>query len=91
FLSLYGMLTGTASTGVILLREADPAFKTPAAANLVYQQGWSILLGAPLLLLMGVAPQSPGMAWMTFGIMVVMFAVLNVVAFRKQVFRKKKP
>ena len=89
FLSLYGMLTGTASTGVILLREADPAFKTPAAANLVYQQGWSILLGAPMLLLMGVAPQSPGMAWMTFGIMVVMFAVLNVVAFRKMLFKKK--
>jgi hypothetical protein len=27
FLSLYGMLTGTASTGVILLREIDPMFK----------------------------------------------------------------
>ena len=33
----HGMLTGTASTGVILLREIDGNFKTPAADNLVYQ------------------------------------------------------
>ncbi|MFR5782704.1 MAG: hypothetical protein ACLUEK_13195, partial [Oscillospiraceae bacterium] len=30
FLTMYGMLTGTASTGVILLREIDGEFKTPA-------------------------------------------------------------
>ena len=82
FLSLYGMLTGTASTGVILLREVDPSFDTPAANNLVYQQGWSILFGAPMLLLMGVAPQSMGKAFMTIGIMAVMFIVLNFIAFK---------
>ena len=37
FLSLYGMLTGTASTGVILLREIDPLYETPASHNLIYQ------------------------------------------------------
>ena len=89
FLSLYGMLTGTASTGVILLREVDPGFDTPAANNLVYQQGWSILLGAPMLLLMGVAPQSIGNAFMTIGIMVVLFFVLNFIAFRKKKEKKK--
>ncbi|MBO4872612.1 MAG: hypothetical protein J5496_04265 [Lachnospiraceae bacterium] len=90
FLSLYGMLTGTASTGVILLREVDPRFDTPAANNLVYQQGWSILFGAPMLLLMGVAPRSMGRAWMTIGIMALMFIVLNFIAFAKRKEKKKK-
>ncbi len=74
------MLTGTASTGVILLREIDPQFRTPAANNLVYQQTWSILFGAPMLLLMGFAPQSLTNALITMGVMVVMFFVLNGIA-----------
>ena len=89
FLSLYGMLTGTASTGVILLREVDPRFDTPAANNLVYSQGWSILFGAPMLLLMGVAPQSLGNAFMTIGIMIVLFIVLNFIALRQKKDKKK--
>ncbi len=56
FLALYGMLTGTASTGVILLREIDPMFETPAASNLIYQQLWAIVFGFPMLLLLGLAP-----------------------------------
>ena len=31
------MLTGTASTGMILLREIDGSYRTPASENLVYQ------------------------------------------------------
>ena len=37
FFSMFGMLTGTASNGMILLREIDPKFETPAANNLVLQ------------------------------------------------------
>ena len=33
--SMYGMLTGTISSGVLLLREIDVSFQTPAANNLV--------------------------------------------------------
>ncbi|MBR6790892.1 MAG: sodium:glutamate symporter, partial [Oscillospiraceae bacterium] len=35
FFSMYGMLTGTISSGILLLREIDPEFSTPAANNLV--------------------------------------------------------
>ena len=90
FLALYGMLTGTASTGVILLRELDPQFKTPAANNLVYQQTWAILFGAPMLLLMGVNPQSLGKSWLTMGVCALLFIVFNLISFRKQIFPKKK-
>jgi len=50
FLAFFGMLTGTASTGMILLREIDPLFDTPAADNVVYQNFCAILLALPILI-----------------------------------------
>ena len=90
FLSLYGMLTGTASTGAILLREIDPKFETQASDNLVYQQPWAILFGFPIFLLLGVAPQSIGKCLLTLGICVVLFVVMNTILFRKRLFKKTK-
>ena len=90
FLSLYGMLTGTASTGAILLREIDPKFETQASNNLVYQQPWAILFGFPIFLLLGVAPQSVGKCLLTLGICVVLFVVMNTILFRKRLFKKTK-
>ena len=90
FLALYGMLTGTASTGVILLREIDPLFETPAANNLVYQQLWAIVFGFPMLLLMGIAPQSTQMSWITFGALTLLFIIMTTLQFRKFLFKKKK-
>ena len=89
FLALYGMLTGTASTGVILLREIDPLFETPAANNLVYQQLWAIIFGFPMLLLMGIAPQSPQMSWITLAALTLLFVAMTVLQFRKFIFKKK--
>ena len=90
FLSLYGMLTGTASTGAILLREIDPKFETQASDNLVYQQPWAILFGFPIFLLLGVAPQSLGKCLLTLGICFVLFVAMNMILMRKAIFRKKK-
>ncbi len=87
FLAMYGMLTGTASTGIILLREVDGDFKTPAADNLVYQNFPAIAFGFPMMLLAALAPEKP---LLTFGIFVVFFAVMNVILFRRQIFCKKK-
>lgn len=89
FLAFYGMLTGTASTGVILLREIDPYFETPAANNLVYQQLWAIVFGFPMLLLMGIAPQSTGMTWITLGALAGLFVVMQLILFRGSIFRRK--
>jgi len=90
FLSLYGMLTGTASTGAILLREVDPKFETQASDNLVYHQPWAILFGFPMFLLLGVAPQSVGKTLLTLGICIGLLVVMNVILFRKAIFKKKK-
>ena len=90
FLSLYGMLTGTVSTGVILLREVDPRFETQAADNLVYHQPWAIVFGFPMLLLLPVAPQSANKGWITLGIVVLLFAVMQLILFRRQIFKRGK-
>ncbi len=79
FLSLYGMLTGTASTGVILLREIDPHFKTPACKNLIFQPLWTVILGFPLLLLMGFVPQSTTWRIAALAIFLVMFALFYII------------
>ena len=87
FLMLYGMLTGTASTGMILLREIDGEFKTPASDNMVYQNFPAIVFGLPIMFLATFAPTRP---ILTLIILVGFFAVLNVILFRSFIFKKKK-
>ena len=87
FLTMFGMLTGTASTGIILLREIDGDFKTPAADNMVYQNFPAIVFGFPLMFLATVAPVKPGL---TLGILFAFFCVMNVILFRSKIFRRKK-
>lgn len=89
FLVMYGMLTGTVSTGLILLREIDPLFKTPAANNVIYQNLWAIVLGAPMLLLMGVVAQSMSMTYLTLGVLFALLVLMLVLLFRRSIFRKK--
>jgi ESS family glutamate:Na+ symporter len=86
FLAMFGMLTGTASTGIILLREIDPEFKSPVSDNLVYQNFPAIVLGFPLMLLAKLAPTQPVL---TVVIFVAMFVVLNIALFRSYIFKKK--
>ena len=81
FLMMYGMLTGTASTGIILLREIDSEFKTPASDNMVYQNFPAIVFGFPMMLIATMAPVKP---WLTLLILVGFFAVMNVILFRSQ-------
>ena len=85
FLMMYGMLTGTASTGVILLREIDGEFKTPAADNMVYQNFPAIVFGFPMMLLATLAPAKP---YLTMIILVVFFVGMNILLFRSKIFKK---
>ena len=87
FLTMYGMLTGTASTGIILLREIDSDFKTPASDNMVYQNFPAIVFGFPIMLLAPLAPVRPIFCLILFAIF---FGVMNVILFRNMIFRKRK-
>ena len=86
FLTMFGMLTGTASTGVILLREIDGDFKTPASDNMVYQNFPAIVFGFPLMLLATMAPVRP---MMTLIILILFFLVMNAILFRSLIFKRK--
>ena len=85
-LSMYGMMTGTISSGVLLLREVDPLFQTRASTNMLVGSGFAVLLGAPMLLLIGIAPNSIQMTWLTIGLLVI-YLVLMLLLMRG---RKKK-
>ena len=86
FLTMYGMLTGTASTGIILLREVDEDFRTPASDNMVYQNFPAIVFGFPMMFLATLAPTKP---LLTLIIFVVFFAAMNVILFRSKIFKKR--
>jgi len=74
--SMFGMMTGTISSGVLLLRELDPQMKTPAGNNLVLGSSCAILLAVPLLVLVGLAPKSTLMTFVTLGAVIVYYFIL---------------
>lgn len=74
--SMFGMLTGTISSGVLLLREIDPEYHTPAANNLVLGSSFGIGFGFPVLILVGMAPKSDMLLYSVIGICAVYLALL---------------
>lgn len=87
--SMYGMLTGTISSGVLLLREIDPGFDTPAANNLVTGSSFAIIFAAPMLILIGMAPKSTVMTFVVLGICAAYWALLALFVCKAR--RRKKP
>jgi ESS family glutamate:Na+ symporter len=75
-ISMYGMMTGTISSGVLLLREVDPQLKTPAANNLVVGSSFAILLAIPMLVFVGLAPKSTVMLFGVVGAIVIYLVIL---------------
>lgn len=75
-ISMYGMMTGTISSGVLLLREVDPNLKTPAANNLVIGSSFAILLAIPVLVFVGLAPNSTTMLFIVIAAILVYLAIL---------------
>ncbi len=87
--SMYGMMTGTVSTGILLLREVDPSFKTPAANNLIVGSSVAILVAFPLLIMIGLAPQSTTLLWVTLALAAGYAVLLNIIMLRKTGRRDK--
>ena len=89
FLTNFGTLTGTLSTGMVLLREIDPDFVTPASSNIVLQNIPSIAFLAPLLLSLGFAASSLTNTYIMFAVYLVLFLAYNIFLFRRKIFKKK--
>jgi len=88
-MSMYGMLTGTISSGVLLLRELDPDYQTPAANNLVLGSSFGIAFGFPMLIFTGMAPKSDLLFYITLACCIVYLIVL-VFFIRKTGNKNKK-
>lgn len=88
YFAMFGMLTGTISSGVLLLREIDPELKTPASNDLITGSSFGILFGIPLLLLISFAPKSTASVFITVLLAAIYFAGLFL--FILKAGRKKK-
>ncbi len=78
-ISMYGMMTGTISSGVLLLREIDPDLQTPAANNLITGSSFGIILGAPVLVLVSLAPRSDAFCWLVVALAAAYLLILYLV------------
>jgi len=81
-ISMYGMLTGTISSGVLLLREIDPELKTPAANNLITGSSFGILFGIPVLILITTAAKSTALCFVTLGLAIAYLILLLLLIYK---------
>lgn len=73
FLTNFGTLTGTASNGMILLREIDPNYSTPASNIFIISQFPAMVMVLPLILLLKFAVKSPKNTFISIGIFLLLF------------------
>lgn len=80
FIELYGEMTGTINSGLVLLRVTDPEFETPVAEDAVYGSGIALFLGIPLLVTLNVPfaffKNSIEGYWITLAILLTYWVIL---------------
>ena len=89
FLMSFGTLTGTASNGMILLKEIDPGLRTPTSSLYILSNFPAMVMIAPLLFLLGFAGKSFTNALIALAIFFVLWCVYTVFLFRRRIFKKK--
>lgn len=89
FVTNFGTVTGTASNGMILLKEIDPNFVTPASNLFVLSQFPAMICVAPLLLLLNFASKSFTNTLIALGIFFVLFMAYTIFLFRRRIFKRK--
>ena len=92
FLTNFGTLTGTASNGMIFLREIDPNYETPMSNIFIVSQLPAMLFVAPLLLLIKTSGETLNGCYLALGIfasLAVLYTTFLILA-AKGVFKKKK-
>ncbi len=89
FLMSYGTLTGTASNGVILMKEVDPGLRTPTSSLYILSNFPAMIMIAPLLLLLNFAGKSPTNAIIACAIFFVLWVAYTIFLFRRRIFKKR--
>ena len=89
FLMSFGTLTGTASNGMILMKEIDPGLRTPTSSLYILSNFPAMVMIAPLLFLLGFAGNSPKNAIIACAIFFVLWLTYTLYLFRRRIFKKK--
>ncbi len=89
FLMSFGTLTGTASNGMILMKEIDPDLRTPVSSLYILSNFPAMVMIAPLLFLLGFAGGSLKNAIIACAIFFVLWLVYTTFLFRRRIFKKK--
>ncbi len=89
FLMSFGTLTGTASNGMILMKEVDPGLRTPTSSLYILSNFPAMVMIAPLLLLLGFSGNSFGNAVIACAVFFVLWVVYTIFIFRRRIFKKR--
>ena len=89
FLMTYGTMTGTASNGMILMKEIDPGLRTPTSSLYILSNFPAMVMIAPLLFLLGFAAKSQTNAIIACAIFFVLWSAYTVFLFRRKIFKKR--
>lgn len=89
FLMSFGTLTGTASNGMILMKEADPGLRTPTSSLYILSNFPAMVMIAPLLFLLNFAGQSLLNAIIACAIFFVLWLAYTIFLFRRRIFKKR--
>ena len=89
FLMGFGTLTGTASNGMILMKEADPGLRTPTSSLYILSNFPAMVMIAPLLVLLGFAGKSLTNAIIACVIFFLLWAAYTLFLFRRKIFKKR--
>ena len=89
FLMSYGTFTGTASNGMILMKEIDPGLRTPTSSLYILSNFPAMVMIAPLLFLLGFAAKSVTNTIIALTIFFVLWLVYTTYLFRRRIFKKK--
>ena len=88
FLMSFGTLTGTASNGMILMKEIDPALRTPTSSLYILSNFPAMIMIAPLLFLLSFAGGSLANAVTACVIFFALWCVYTIYLFRRKIFKK---
>ena len=89
FLMSFGTLTGTASNGMILMKEVDPGLRTPTSSLYILSNFPAMVMIAPLLLFLNFAGASFMNAIIACALFFVLWVVYTVFLFRRRIFKKR--
>ena len=89
FLMSFGTLTGTASNGMILMKEVDPGLRTPTSSLYILSNFPAMVMIAPLLILLSFTGSSMTNAVIACAIFFVLWLTYTVYLFRRRIFKKR--